>query len=813
MIASSPSEKPRRKVKGTKDVATHGQTKLPKGKVTKSVAKDKPTKKKAEIVSRHFVDDETPPNAISKPEPVTVNDPVALEPALRRRIDWTPPPEIMPPLPQMDSSVVREVSSQTQGASLTTGDTSRDLFKNLLDTYGRKPDDPEASERSISELTTDVLGKRKLIEMVATTTNKPKTPEVSPAKSKAPKKKPRTITDLATAAYRLPDESDVSVSTGNSKTESLLEYFAVSDGQAGPSGKQTGAKTVNAKKGANSKKPSKKKAEPRKQILLSPTSALRQVSRQDFVFGTASQLATEEDPELLRALHKAMTASNQDLDDPFVSPSPVTSNLAVQRSAGRKLWAAGARDEGGDLLDLAVVDLTESPAFPRDYSLPVILREDATADAQSPIAHKSPVEIPSSDDEALFGTKFVDVDSLVKAKPNLTQRKDESNVLNLSHDALETNQAGPVDDVDFGPPPSNQEQYKLIEEIQSQSQSPLSNSPKQPVDGPPRPKFELYTDAQLAREIASYGFKAVKRRTAMIALLDQCWSSKNPTPAPGTRPTNHASMSTASSATAVAPNPAASAPAAPVAKPRGRPRKSSEQAAATAPPDADAPQVAQAVKKPRGRPKKDAAGTAAPPTRNAPRVTKATKTKAAAATAKSAPDPPPLAPQVVVAPSPRRRGKAKAVAPEPVTVLEIADSDSDSDCSLSSLSDMDGLFSSDAEQAVDVSMSTSIGEDREMSLVSMDPTDQQTVMFSCITKAVTTAPPATDPLHPSWHEKMLMYDPIILEDLAAWLNAGRLDTVGYDGEVSPFDVKKWCESKSICCLWRNNLHGVARKRL
>ncbi len=40
-----------------------------------------------------------------------------------------------------------------------------------------------------------------------------------------------------------------------------------------------------------------------------------------------------------------------------------------------------------------------------------------------------------------------------------------------------------------------------------------------------------------------------------------------------------------------------------------------------------------------------------------------------------------------------------------------------------------------------------------------------------------------------------MYDPIILEDFTLWLNAGQLDQAGYDGEVAPGDVKKWCESK------------------
>lgn len=106
----------------------------------------------------------------------------------------------------------------------------------------------------------------------------------------------------------------------------------------------------------------------------------------------------------------------------------------------------------------------------------------------------------------------------------------------------------------------------------------------------------------------------------------------------------------------------------------------------------------------------------------------------------------------------------------------------------------------------------SVSGDTEASLT-LSPTTQQSALFSHITKAVTSAPRTTDPENPSWHEKMLMYDPVILEDLTAWLNSGQLTSVGYDGEVAPADVKKWCESKSVCCLWRATYRGRERKRL
>jgi hypothetical protein len=106
-------------------------------------------------------------------------------------------------------------------------------------------------------------------------------------------------------------------------------------------------------------------------------------------------------------------------------------------------------------------------------------------------------------------------------------------------------------------------------------------------------------------------------------------------------------------------------------------------------------------------------------------------------------------------------------------------------------------------------LSTSAGIETSPDL---SPASTQKVLFTHITKAVTSATPSKDPQNPSWHEKILLYDPIILEDLTAWLNTGALQKTGWDGEVEPKEVKKWCESKSICCLWRENLRGGVRSR-
>merc|ERR1712225_212951 len=62
-------------------------------------------------------------------------------------------------------------------------------------------------------------------------------------------------------------------------------------------------------------------------------------------------------------------------------------------------------------------------------------------------------------------------------------------------------------------------------------------------------------------------------------------------------------------------------------------------------------------------------------------------------------------------------------------------------------------------------------------------TPSQRLLFKHISSAVINASPAKDASNLSWHEKILMYDPIILEDLTVWLNTGALEKAGWDGEV------------------------------
>tara|TARA_R110002003_G_scaffold351_9_gene18926 strand:+ start:837 stop:2174 length:1338 start_codon:yes stop_codon:yes gene_type:complete len=110
----------------------------------------------------------------------------------------------------------------------------------------------------------------------------------------------------------------------------------------------------------------------------------------------------------------------------------------------------------------------------------------------------------------------------------------------------------------------------------------------------------------------------------------------------------------------------------------------------------------------------------------------------------------------------------------------------------------------------------------------------RTSVFSAITAHVRALPPTTGPKQPSWHEKMLMYDPVVLEEFTAYLNVSTgirtwkratkvqikawnkaMKALGEDAveiesatevlavekELEAWQVQAWCESMSVCCIW------------
>ncbi|KAL8369623.1 hypothetical protein RB595_000112 [Gaeumannomyces hyphopodioides] len=815
-------------------------------KVVKPTARKPPAvsrRKKAETVSRHFV----PPIAeqsapakpaepkprrpkaskatlefaaapIPEPGPVDAEEVFCLEPALPRRSDWTPPRETAAQPPSGSSghrASASPIPVDTQGV-LTIGPGG--VFETLQDTFSCPLVQPLSRSRSPEKDVPPVavMKKRKAIQLIGPSREASASKDPSPTKPKAPKKKPRTITELATAAYAAPESNGASEVA---KPDSILNYLEP----------EQGAEHVlqHGHPVSRPRKPDRRRKgkQGRRQLLLSPVSAMDQSARQDFVFGTSSQLAQEQSPTFLKDLHQALKASNELLEDPFASP------LVTEPDKGRRLWAAGARGENNDLVNVEVIDLLDSPAFPED-PMAIVMAEmqkspsDRLEKGKPKTATAIEIESSASDsDSEAFTAPLANTQSKSTYFATQHHPSEPQPASELPDPPASRPHMTPIVDLDesagdYEPPPSNQEAQQ-IQQLQQRD-------PENRQAAAPRPNFELMTDAQLASQVAKYGFKSIKRRTAMVTLLEQCWVSKTGGVLAAAGPA--ASMSTtATMARAGSKEPSGKPVTTLSKKPRGRPRKNSSAPTATL----DSASGAAAPAKPRGRPKKTAATASSPKPRRRSKTgspatspkprgrakktvspegspkprgrPKKTPSPAAASTnskAISASMPPPPAP--ARARTPTRSKKAATQ-----SAIEIADSDGESNLSRSPHSSPDHVFSSPG--AVDLSVS----EDVDITMASGSPetTARQSEMFGFITKAVKTAPRSDDAANPSWHEKMLMYDPIVLEDLAAWLNSGQLDRVGFDGEVSSHEVKMWCESRSICCLWRVNLRGRERKRL
>ncbi|KAM5355300.1 hypothetical protein ACJ41O_001946 [Fusarium nematophilum] len=708
-------------------------------------------------MSNHF-----PPVAEPDPPPKAkkndVHEPLDLEQAPARRLDWTPPAQKTIINLDSDSSAFKQLPSSGVDQPMPN-------FKDLIEGYACQEVAFEADPQPLaatSDEDSGFLKKRKLIELVATKETDPQAaaPEKSPPKKKAPKKKPRTITELATAAYKVPTQPDPA------PPALILDHFqsANSNGDASAP-KQTKNGKGKAPQRKRASKVPKKKAPPPKPILLSPGAALAQVAKQDFVFGTSSQLAREESPTILRDLQAALRQSTQTNDLDFATP--INSDAIDPPGQRTSLWNAATRDAEGDLFDLEVINLTEdSPLLPEGREsnpFGYFIGEDEAAN----LADRT--EVPASDGHDSFASLS---DILPSPQPRIVQREDEGSPFFSDSDLSASTQIQRL--VPAQGATTIQPSQSTSNELQKNASLP---------NQPPRPNYEVLTDIQLAKEIRTFGFKPIKRRSAMIALLDQCWQSKVRMGQAGV----HTSAKQSNAASNVTESHSRDSAAVVAKRPRGRPRKKSPSASEPQepPPSAQPPET---PKRRRGRPRKDST----------------TSSIGAASPSKSKAVPSPK--KTATAPAPKQPRRRK---PAANPVIEIPDSASDieSDLASSPSSSVEQMFSS--PPPLDLSLSTN--DDTGLSLAD-SPNDQEAALFEHITRAIRSAPRTTDPTEPSWHEKILLYDPIVLEDLAAWLNTGELSRVGFDGEASPHDVKKWCESKSVCCLWRVNLRGKERKR-
>lgn len=502
--------------------------------------------------------------------------------------------------------------------------------------------------------------------------------------------------------------------------------------------------------------------------LLPPEEALKMCTNQDILFGTSSQLAREESPTFMREMQKAIKASEL-TEQPGLKGgqgslvadatlnTPNSSTVSLLRSS-KSLWSVAARDGRGATLDAEIIDLSDTPK------------------AQA-VLNNDPFALVS--DLPFFGPQPTRDDGLWTV---LDDQDTPRPIRNDEKPAL---------------PPTEEEVAIPLAIPRSLAEATLRKRPKnlslpteQPIVAAPsdKPNFEGYSTTKLAKAIAGYGFKPVKNRDTMIKLLEQCYDGKARL-ALQSLPTNVSPTKKEATMSAIIVDPNTS-------KSKGRPKKQLDV-------EGDAVVVEKPPRRPRGRPKKNSltSGTAtALPLPDEPSIskpkakspTKATKATKTSKKAKSAPiiddisDPDPLP-----TPSPPRRRRSSQTTTLPLSPPA------------------PNLYPTPS------------------TLSAANPTSPQSYLFSKITEAIITFPISASPSKPStstsaaitiakaplsWHEKILLYDPIVLEDLAAWLNTVGLGRVGVDEEVSAGTVREWCEGRGICCLWRVNLNGGERAR-
>lgn len=607
----------------------------------------------------------------------------------RQSQDWTPPTSIS------NDTTMSPTSQNLDNVPSLDYSNSEVQSKGLayiIENFGySKADNSPTKKKSLERRPR----KRKLIELVKINASRPGN---SRAKKTVLKKKARTLTGLATSAY-LEDHG--------ANPPILDEYIQVKNSEETPFSRGFPTESVNVHKSL----PGESSCAVQASSLLSPGSAIRQVGTQDFVFGTSSQLAKEDSPTFLRDLHEAMRNSNQ-CHDPFDS-SPTVSTELKDKKKKRNLWNAASRNLDGSLLNVEVVDLAVSPA---------------TIDTRPLL----PIHEEMLDDICHNPTNS----SLV---PNIAE-----NTSTVEPIIYQLPSSPPV-----SPAPSNYLLKKM--ERPSNNNSLTSNTPSRSSLLSPKthtmPNFESYTNAQLAKELTKYRFKAVKKRDQMITLLQKCWE--------GEQRMNLGNLNTCTE------------------------KKCSGISSKDSFPKASGFLSPKRTKEKRGHSRSPTALSS--------------KTKAV---------------QITICSGDSENESCNLIPNPKLTKKSRKNLELSGDSRQNQETTKPRTPPLSQSKLRDDSPSSII----ELSHPALLPVGSTRSIFDHITQAIKETSPSKEPNNPSWYEKILLFDPIVLEDLTVWLNTGALQKTNWDGEVDLKDVKKWCESKSICCLLRENLKGNARNR-
>ncbi|KAI5789617.1 hypothetical protein FPQ18DRAFT_43935 [Pyronema domesticum] len=315
-------------------------------------------------------------------EPIAEDTPPIPLPSSPRRREWTPvldtPPEPM------------ETPLHTDADNVLPTDTPITSFGNKIGAlrYSTSVSDTTSMQTDIRPL---VLKKRP-IEMVELPNPRPSPAEPVP-KPKKPRKKPQTLTERASAQYRQEPGSP----------QPITQFFTTSK-KTTASGKEKAATTT---AGATGKRKNEEEA-----TLVSPNTAKQRLDRQEFVFGTLSQLEkqTVEDEEYLSPPRIQKEAE-------LITEGTI--NRVV--TASRGLWdAAGYRNPTNATNDAPAAmesETTYAAEHPQRAST-------ALPDAPPVNPHPKPSDQPKPAVNKRYSIVDLTLSSSPAAKPALSKPKD-----------------------------------------------------------------------------------------------------------------------------------------------------------------------------------------------------------------------------------------------------------------------------------------------------------------------------------------------------------------------------------------------------
>lgn len=519
------------------------------------------------------------------------------------------------------------------------------------------------------------------------------------------KRKLTTITAYATASYLNDGE----------KEASLDQYFPKIQGdEKEDTKKKRGSKQQSSKPRQSRKKElGQKKGSNLDFEIFPPEKACKSFADQELVFGTLSQLERDESPTLTRDTQLALNNSESCATPtvPAEAPEPSQGNISLCTSSSiagpmtsrlvgsRNLWSVAARDFDGSLSKAEVIDLVDTPK------------------ASEVLANIGPS--PNCNEE------WLDIDT-VPDTPSRDISLPDQKPVDASNDVQ-------ITDSD----PNNERDGQSPAESNEDAGDPALSE---------KPVFAGYSTANLSKQVAKYGFKAIKSRERMITLLEKCWESKHKSTNTGT-PNIHPSSA-----------PTTEAPISGGSKDQSRGLGGDKSVASN--------------ETKSQRSKND--GTLGTTTQNNNKTVSGIRS-------------------------------SRADGPQPSDEKnEAANANKES----TSLSKQAAPNASSLSSARPPSRKTSKAQSTKASTAVSKNRKSLPDLSLRIKSAIESQPAISSDsgqMQLTWHEKILMYDPIVLEDLASWLNTEGLDRIGEDREVSAGFVREWCENEGICCCWKKGL--------